>query len=131
MNEAALELAAGVNATVVQVTSALRLLVSAAAAIILDPEGRVSLQSAHQIKEALVSGWVELVWGLGLTPLQNNVLRALVVILVVNCCLITLSWHVYSKRISHTLSFNSLRIVEDILKKNTNFKLPKDHSCRI
>ncbi|KAG7170945.1 hypothetical protein Hamer_G012518 [Homarus americanus] len=49
MNEAALEVAAGVNSTVAQITSALRLLVSAATAIVLDAEGQVSLQSFYQV----------------------------------------------------------------------------------
>lgn len=51
---------------------------------------------------------MEVVWWLGVTPLQTNVLRALVIILVVNCGLITFFWHVYSKRITHTLSFSQL-----------------------
>ncbi|KAK3879955.1 hypothetical protein Pcinc_015518 [Petrolisthes cinctipes] len=130
MNEAALELVAGVNATVVWVTSGLHFLVSSAAAIVVDPKGQISLPTAHQIQEVLERWWVEVVWWLGVTPLQTNVLRALVIILVVNCGLITFFWHIYSKRITHTLSFNSLRIVEDILKRNTNFKNPKDHSSR-
>ena len=37
---------------------------------------------------------------------------------VIDCCIL---W----------ISADSLRIVEDILKKNTNFKLPKEHTPRI
>lgn len=57
MNEAALEIVAGVNATVVWVSAALRLVLSGAAAIILDPPtgqniniSFSSLPSAHQIQ---------------------------------------------------------------------------------
>lgn len=131
MNEAALEVAAGINSTVTQVTSALRLLVSTAADVILDAEGQVSQQSVYQVRDAAYTSLMNLVWWLGFTPLQGHVLKALIIILVVNFILITVSWHVYAQRISHTLSFNSLRIVEDILKKNTNFKIPKEHSSRL
>lgn len=67
MNEAVLEIVAGVNATVVWVSAALRLVLSSAAAIILDPlTGQQninisfsSLPSAHQVQG---------VWGGRFTP---------------------------------------------------------------
>lgn len=123
--------AAGVNSTLSRLSSAVRLLFSASVSIILDERGEVSLQSLHQIGDAAYSGWTNFLWWLGLNPLQGHILKALVIILVTNVLLITVAWHVYAKRISHTLTFNSLHIVEDILKKNTNFKLPKEHTPKI
>lgn len=131
MNEAVSEAAAGIISTLAQVTSLLRLLVSATAAVIQDAPGHLALPSLAHLTDTAYTSWVNFLWWLGLTTLQGHVLRALIIILVVNFVLINIFWHVYAQRISYTLSFNSLQIVEDILKKNTNFKLPKEHSTRI
>lgn len=56
--------------------------------------------------DAAYTNLMNLVWWLGFTPLQGHVLKALIIILVVNFILITVSWHVYAQRISHTLSFS-------------------------
>ncbi|ROT83058.1 hypothetical protein C7M84_023768 [Penaeus vannamei] len=105
MNEVTLEVAAGLNSTLSQVTSALRWVLACLTSVLLDEEGQVSTRSLQQV-------------------------RAFAIILVVNFVLITVFWYVYAQRISHTLSYNSLRIVEDILKRNTNFKINKDNPAR-
>nr|XP_053656785.1 uncharacterized protein LOC128705665 [Cherax quadricarinatus] len=106
MKEAVLEVAAGVNSTLAQVTTLLRLLVSAAVDIVHDAQVYFSLPSLHQLKETAFTSWINFLWWLGLTPLQGHVLRALIIILVVNFVLIKVSWHMYAQRISHTLSFS-------------------------
>lgn len=50
MSELAFQVAAGLNNTVAQVASVVRVLLSATAAVILDSDGRVSLQSLEQIQ---------------------------------------------------------------------------------
>lgn len=130
MNEVTLEVAAGLNSTLSQVTSALRWVLACLTSVLLDEEGQVSTRSLQQVRETAVTGWTDLIWWLGFTPLQSHVFKAFAIILVVNFVLITVFWYVYAQRISHTLSYNSLRIVEDILKRNTNFKINKDNPAR-
>lgn len=133
MNEAAVLLAGGLNSTVSTLLAGLRVAVGAAASLVPLPEAsKLPWQpSIGTAKDTVLSSLSDLVWWLELTPLQSHALKSLLIILLINLILIFVSWHVYAHRISHTLSFNSLRIVEDILKKNTNFKLPKDNSARI
>lgn len=133
MSESVLEIAAsGVNSTLSSLSSAVRLLLSTSLRLLLDESGELSLQQPFcHVADTAYASWTNFTWWLGLTPLQSQVLKGLIIILIANVFLITLFWNVYAKRISHTLSFNSLRIVEDILRKNTNFKLPKEHTPRI
>lgn len=130
MNEVTLEVAAGLNSTLTQVAAALGWVLACVTSALLDEEGQVSPRSLQQVRETAVTGWTDLIWWLGFTPLQSHVFKAFAIILVVNFVLITVFWYVYAQRISHTLSYNSLRIVEDILKRNTNFKINKDNPAR-
>ncbi|KAK7060084.1 hypothetical protein SK128_004424 [Halocaridina rubra] len=131
MTESVLEIAtAGVNSTLSSLSSALHLLITTVVSIVRDEEGQF-YSTTQEITDTVYSSWTNFLWWLSLTPLQSHVLKAFVTILCVNVVLIGIAWHVYAKRISYTLTFNSLRIVEDILKKNTSFKLPKEHTPRL
>lgn len=131
MNEVVLLLTGGVNYTVTTLTAGARLMVGAAAALLPDSHRVTGPLSLEQVKDAVLPSLANFWWWLDFTPQQSHALKSLLGILFINLILIFVSWHVYAHRISHTLSFNNLRIVEDILKKNTNFKLPKDNSTRI
>lgn len=131
MNEALVFSGGVFNSTLATLRAGFGAAAGVAAAFFPDSPQRVTSLTFSQIKDAVLPSLTNFWWWLDFTPQQSHALKSLLGILFINLILIFVSWHVYAHRISHTLSFNNLRIVEDILKKNTNFKLPKDNSTRI
>ncbi|KAK8401060.1 hypothetical protein O3P69_002680 [Scylla paramamosain] len=117
MNEAALLFTGGVNSTLASLRAGVGVVVGVAAALLPDSQRVTTSLTFSQVKDAVLPSLANFWWWLDFTPQQSHALKSLLGILFINLILIFVSWHVYAHRISHTLSFNNLRIYEDLIHK--------------